>query len=276
MKRLIFCLLLLGSSALGQDLSNLTGLTDEQLAHVPSSAATILVTPEAAEDRHPIVAKLVTEIPPGSKVFGSGWKCSDGVRTIPAGTTVQYIWADPGEHEISYEGLWLLVEKIMIVVDIDADGKPVKEEIERTIGYGYVDAKATFTVAGDEDDPPVPPPVPLSSLHVQILTDSEAEMGGAEGAKLNEAIQAVKSYLRQLKVSFAELDQGQPGATQYREMLRSRSLNLRPPVLMVTVLASSRTDPLTAPRQDRFRSAVAFSDSDAAIKWLQEQGVQDE
>lgn len=212
----------------------------DKLTAVPPSPATITVTPTTAKQYEPIIAHLETEIPDGSFVFGDGWVCSDGMQTVAVGTTTQHIWACPGEHTIAYKGLWLLQSPKEVIVDI-VDGKPVKERIMVTVGYGYVDASASFTVEGPDPNPqpgPSPGPLPPGSPLVLILWDSQTISGNQAAVK-----ETIQEFCRSRpKLTFRTMEPDQPSenpwaaaAKQACQSFQEKSQNAGP-VLMAGVL----------------------------------------
>lgn len=192
-------------------------LNARQLASIPPTAASITVTPEDAEPYEPVVVTLDTAIPDGARVYGNGWTYSKGIKALPVSSTVQHVWAKPGKHMISYAGVWVHTQKIVIVDKAGND-----QTIESLLGIGMIDSASTFTVGGDPDpDPdPNPPLPPLTDLFVTILEEDQDRMKGLEGAKLNQHIFQVESYLKSLSVLHETMDDDQPAAGYYLKHLK--------------------------------------------------------
>lgn len=249
--------------------SLVANLNAEQLQNIPPSAATISVTPTVAEDHEPIVAALDAEIPDGARVYGNGWTCSDGVQTLPVSATVQHIWATPGDHTISYTGVWVHTKTVTIV---DKDGND--QTIESLLGIGMIDSSASFSVEGEQSpdppkpDPPKPGPLPLGSPLVLILWESSTVTGPEAATK-----EALRLYCQsRQKLTFRVLDPQQPSenlwvpaARKEADSFRSKNPNVGP-VLMAAVLP-----------EDGSGSELAIggtwsltSDQDAAIAHVKE------
>ncbi len=155
-----------------------------------NSGTSITVSPQVAEDRHPIEATLNTAIPVGAKIEGPGWICPDGVRGVPIGDTRLHIWADPGKHTIGYKAFWVLIQPFTFK---DGDGN--EQTIDVYKGHGLVEVAASFQVGGDGPDPPDPDPPTPGKLSV-LLSYEAGDQAGADPAQADLITDpTVRAYL---------------------------------------------------------------------------------
>jgi len=208
-------------SKLSVNLSNVT------LANIPPSAAVITVSPETAKEHSPIVATLNTEIPAGARVYGNGWVFSDGVQALAVSPTVMHVWAGPGQHTAKYNGVWVHTEQIEIL-----DSSGAKRTIESLLGMGMIDATASFTVEGGDDDPIPPVPVP-GALSVLLSYESgdQVQVNQAQADIMTNP--ALRAYLD----SHCTVVDGQP-AWRFLDLSQDTGANM--PAAWQAVIARAR------------------------------------
>lgn len=118
------------------------------LALFSSALADIEVKPQY-DDHEPIVATVtITGVPEGAKLRGS-FAVSDG-SYLSAGENIYHIWAGPGKHLLTAQGVWVLTR------DVTVDGQTFPVLLD----FGQFKFDKTIVVGGEV--PPVPPipPVP--------------------------------------------------------------------------------------------------------------------
>ena len=111
--------------------------------------------PKETEDRHPVIATIQARIPDKATIEGPGWRASEGVRFVEVDRYTIHIWADPGEHQLTYKVMWVWFEDFTFT---DGSGKSIT--IKQYMGHGYVEEKADFKILGEVTPPPQPDPVP--------------------------------------------------------------------------------------------------------------------
>ena len=117
-----------------------------------AAMADIEVKPQF-EPHEPIVATVtITGVPEGAKLRGS-FSVSDG-SYLPAGENVYHVWAPPGKHTVSAQGVWVLTK------DVTVEGQTFPVLLD----FGQFKFEKAIIVGPDV--PPVPPPLPGSRWSV--------------------------------------------------------------------------------------------------------------
>lgn len=106
--------------------------------------------PEQSDPHSKLIATLEHDAPEGSQVKYS-WDVSDGVDYERVGDRL-FLWAPPGEHDLSASLIWVKFE----IITIEVDGEP--KEIRNLIDFGQQQHRASFSVG--EPEPPEPPDPP--------------------------------------------------------------------------------------------------------------------
>lgn len=127
----------------------------------PSQAQ--ITVPAQVNPYEPIVAQVAfKDIPTGARTRGA-ISISDAVW-LPAGEADTYhIWAAPGSHTVTAEGLWVLTR----------DVKVGDETLPVLVDFGSYRYTATFTVGpAPGPDPPDPPPPPPGTRWALVVEES--------------------------------------------------------------------------------------------------------
>lgn len=120
---------------------------------LPSTAWGQIDVPPSTEPYRVLTASVKASVPEGA-TFSGGWTASEGVSFLQHDATTIHWTATPGEHSLSYSGLWL---HVIPVTFTDGTGKEIT--IQSYLGHGSVNESATFTVVGGaEPEPPKPDP----------------------------------------------------------------------------------------------------------------------
>jgi hypothetical protein len=162
----------------------------------------------------PIVATVtITGVPEGAKLRGS-FSVSDG-SYLPAGENIYHIWAAPGKHLLSAQGVWVLTR------DVTVEGQTFPVLLD----FGQFKFERTIVVGGEV--PPVPPPVPPpppGNRKAVILEESKDKTA----AQALLWAQLIKKYPpEKLQI----LDDDLPAAQQYVSLSK---LTQRPVLLVLT------------------------------------------
>src|SRR3990172_5060463 len=65
------------------------------------------------DEHEPIVATVtITDVPEGAKLRGS-FAVSDG-KYLPASENVYHVWAGPGKHLLTAQGVWVLTKDVTV------------------------------------------------------------------------------------------------------------------------------------------------------------------
>jgi hypothetical protein len=112
-------------------------------------------------DAHePIVATVtITDVPEGAKLRGS-LAVSDG-SYLPAGENVFHVWAAPGKHTITSQGVWVLTKD----VTVGDQTFPV------LIDFGQYNYTKSFIVGEGDVVPPPPPPGERRAVILEETSD---------------------------------------------------------------------------------------------------------
>jgi len=128
-----------------------------------SSTAQIAI-PEVSPPHTPIVAQIAfSGIPEDARTRGT-ISITDGAW-LPAGEADTYhIWAAPGSHTITAQGMWVLTRDVQVG----------DETLPVLVDFGSYRYTAAFTVGeGDDDDDSDPPePVPDGPWQVMLFYDA--------------------------------------------------------------------------------------------------------
>jgi hypothetical protein len=109
----------------------------------------------------PIVATVtITDVPEGAKLRGS-LAVSDG-SYLPAGENVFHVWAAPGKHTITSQGVWVLTKD----VTVGDQTFPV------LIDFGQYNYTKSFIVGEGDVVPPPGPPTPPGVRRAVILEET--------------------------------------------------------------------------------------------------------
>jgi hypothetical protein len=109
----------------------------------------------------PIVATVtITDVPVGAKLRGS-LAVSDG-SYLPAGENVFHVWAAPGKHMITSQGVWVLTKD----VTVGDQTFPV------LIDFGQYNYSKSFIVGEGDVVPPPQPPTPPGVRRAVILEET--------------------------------------------------------------------------------------------------------
>lgn len=125
---------------------------------LPALAPAQISVPANVAAHKPIVAKLSANLPPGAQLRGS-WNVTGG-DFLEADANAIHIWAGPGVHTVSANGIWVLTKTVTI------DG----QELQVLIDFGQYAYSAEFKVGGVV--PPVPPPQPPGDRWAIIVEET--------------------------------------------------------------------------------------------------------
>jgi hypothetical protein len=162
------------------------------------------------DNHEPIVATVtITDVPEGAKLRGS-FSVSDA-SYLPAGQDTFHIWAGPGKHVVSSQGVWVLTK------DVTVEG----QVLPILIDFGQYQYSKEFVV-GEGDDPD-PPPIP-GTRNAVILeeTDQRTPAQGVLWDQLRREFQPNRLLI---------LDDDLPTAQKYLPLSK---LTQRPVLLVLT------------------------------------------
>ena len=180
--------------------------------------------PKQIAEGEPIVAVLVPkDIPDGALVRG-GWKITDAKFLPAAQKNTIHIWAKPGKHVISANGVWVLTKDI----------KVGDQTVPVLVDFGQYSYEATFVVGEVKPDPPDPTPGPTPHPtppgKVWVIIVEETKHRTPEQAKL---FLDIRKNLN-VKVAIADRDQNHsPSLDAYLEIVKEDDMPL-PAMFVVT------------------------------------------
>jgi hypothetical protein len=118
------------------------------LAFTATAFADIEVKPQY-DANEPIRAVVtITDVPAGAKLRGS-FAVSDG-SYLPVVENTYDIWAAPGKHTVTAQGVWVLTEPVVVG----------DKTIQVLVDFGQFSYSRTFTVGPEVPTPPPFPPTP--------------------------------------------------------------------------------------------------------------------
>lgn len=134
-----------------------------------AALADIEVAPQY-DPHEPIVATVtITDVPQGAKLRGSF--AVEGGSYLPAGENVYHVWAGPGTHKVTAQGVWVLTEDVTIG----------ERTVPVLVDFGQFAYAKTFTV-GPEVPPPFPDPQPDQSKRRLVILEESAERTAKQAA----------------------------------------------------------------------------------------------
>jgi hypothetical protein len=161
-------------------------------------------------DTDPVVAKVtITNVPDGAKLRGSF--SVSGQATVLERAGEYLVWAGPGEHAITSQGVWVLTQEL----DVNGTKVPV------LVDFGTYLYTKKFVVKGGDGPVPPPPPPPPGERRAVILEESDSRT--ATQAALYSAAR------KQLQGKWDVLDQHQAEAQKFLKLVEGRPL----PILLV-------------------------------------------
>jgi len=161
------------------------------------------------DEHEPIVAKVtITDVPEGAKLRGS-FSVTDA-NYLPAGPDVFHVWAGPGKHTVTSQGVWVLTKDITVG----------DQTFPVLVDFGQYSYAKEFIVG----DNPVPPPPPPGTRNAVILeeTDQRTPAQAILWDQLRKEFQPERLQI---------LDDDLPQATKY---LALSKITARPVLLVLT------------------------------------------
>ena len=171
----------------------------------------------------PIVATVtITDVPDGAKLRGS-FAVSDG-SYLPAGENVYHIWAAPGKHTLTAQGVWVLTQELVVG----------DQKVPVLVDFGQFSYAHTITVGPEV--PPVPPfppvpPVPVGERWSVIFEETSQ--------RTPQQASLFVSLRKSSPIQILDVSQLPPA---WAALEKQRPANLPLPVLQVLVRQADKSN----------------------------------